>query len=699
MKKILFLTVSIVILTMGFIACNSSTPDPGPLGPFPSHLVVVEGAYYLAPDGCDATGDGTIEKPWFTFNRVQQVIMPGDTVYLRGGRFMIDDDTADNIVISSGETSIQNIGYAGIVLWRSGERGKPITYAAYPPDLAAGNRPIIDFSNWDGVMGPKDGISGNAAHGGTTNWPNYRDAPGGIVFGGKSRSTATGTPATGDALSADWIHLYGFDVTGIETDYDCGQVFFIWRGSHNTLENLRIYENGAKGLFIPDAYISSYNLIKNVDSFNNRSKTSFRANGSIDGFGMHLRAGSIGNVFYGCRAWLNGDDGFDIIQSAGQVIIDNCWAAFNGYGYIDTYTNEMAMTAFDTDSMFRLDNGLGIKAGGWNQNAAITRPPFSYPRHVVRYSLAVGNPHSGITTNHEVGTGNIYVNNTAYNNAVNFQMMHRGSFMPTHWANPPRNNVNAFDTTMRNNISWPGPLNGVTDASAYGADYTGAKIDGLGQSGANPAQIINRPKTGLIDDVRPYPEVDEDGLPVYVHKTSRERLTITGYSDSGNTTGQPNAWEDSNGTSVVAADVELLWDHINWAEYHVSWLDINSGIIENNSWSMVDNGGSLTNGIDLFEGVNVAMHNGTTVMRWAVNWQDQVADIVQNALNLTDDDFVSLDMNLFLTPRNADGSLPDINLVRPRPSSAAFGIGYTAPDVNRDGFGNRWKMAGARPTM
>jgi hypothetical protein len=201
--------------------------------------------------------------------------------------------------------------------------------------------------------------------------------------------------------------------------------------------------------------------------------------------------------------------------------------------------------------------------------------------------------------------GNVYVNNTAYNNCVNFQMMHREN-LPLSTIN----NVNAYNIVMKNNISWPGPRAG---------------------NAAN----------GIIDDVKWYPE---------------------------------------------------------WTAAQVSWLDIESGVIENNSWAMEDKGGKTNHARDPFAARSTAQPP-TPSLAEPANKDEQYKDIIQNALGLTDDHFISLDENLFLTPRKADGSLPDIDLVRPRPNSPAANIGYTAPDTNVDGYGDTWKTAGAIPLL
>ena len=48
---------------------------------------------------------------------------------------------------------------------------------------------------------------------------------------------------------------------------------------------------------------------------------------SADGFSTS----GTGNVFRGCRAWFNSDDGYDCINAKALVTFDNCWAFYNGY--------------------------------------------------------------------------------------------------------------------------------------------------------------------------------------------------------------------------------------------------------------------------------------------------------------------------------------------------------------------------------
>ena len=43
--------------------------------------------YYLAPNGNDNTGNGTINNPWFTLEKAWENVSPGDTIYMRGGTY------------------------------------------------------------------------------------------------------------------------------------------------------------------------------------------------------------------------------------------------------------------------------------------------------------------------------------------------------------------------------------------------------------------------------------------------------------------------------------------------------------------------------------------------------------------------------------------------------------------------------------
>jgi hypothetical protein len=150
----------------------------------------------------------------------------------------------------------------------------------------------------------------------------------------------------------------------------------------------------------------------------------------VDGFGCHPTQGSTGNVFRGCRAWFNSDDGFDCIGSSEAVTFENCWAFYNGFG-----------SKFE-----RLADGNGFKAGGYGSRS-VESLPNPIPRHVVRFCVAVANKNNGFYANHHMG-GDDWVNNTAYRNGVNFNMLCRAA--------DNRTDVDGFGHKMRNNLGYKG---------------------------------------------------------------------------------------------------------------------------------------------------------------------------------------------------------------------------------------------------
>nr|MBQ8890120.1 right-handed parallel beta-helix repeat-containing protein [Clostridia bacterium] len=132
----------------------------------------------------------------------------------------------------------------------------------------------------------------------------------------------------------DYWYFYGFDVTR-SADMQKG---FQVSGNHNTLDQINTYYNGNTGIQIsrytgtdlfPDW--PSYNLILNCTSYCNYD-AGFE---DADGFAAKLTCGE-GNVFDGCVAYNNADDGWDLYAkvetgSIGAVVIRNCVAYANGY--------------------------------------------------------------------------------------------------------------------------------------------------------------------------------------------------------------------------------------------------------------------------------------------------------------------------------------------------------------------------------
>lgn len=344
MKKFILLTG--LLLAVGLIRVFAATA-PTAASPAPTAA-----EFFVAPNG-DDHNPGTKERPFATVQRAQSAVKAGDTVYLRGGTYHLTEAQ-----IAHKERIYACVTY----LDKSGRPGKYITYSAYP-----GERPVFDYT----AVRPAD----------------YRVA----AF----------------YVTGSWLHLKGFEVTGVQvtitthTQSEC----FENHGSNNIYEQLSMHDGMAIGFYLLSG---SDNLILNCDAYRNFDSVSEnRRGGNTDGFGCHPRPGSKGNIFRGCRSWLNSDDGYDVINSAEATTFDHCWAFYNGYN--PAFTSE--------------GDGNGFKGGGYARRPA-GEIPNPVPQMTIRYCIAVGNKASGFYSNHHIN-GSFWYNNTAYHNHINFNMLNR----------------------------------------------------------------------------------------------------------------------------------------------------------------------------------------------------------------------------------------------------------------------------------
>ena len=344
--------------------------------------------YYVSPSGNDAAA-GTLTAPFKTIAQGQTAANPGDTVYFRGGVYAFVSTTAQ----------------IGIALTKSGTQGNPIRYWAFP-----GESPVFDFYGMTAAQRIK-----------------------------------------GVNLTASWIHLKGFEMRGVPQTASLKAhedwCIYVDGGSNNILELLNLHHNMGPGLFIING---GKNLILNCDSHDNWDAYSY-TNGSLDagqnadGFGFHsTNIADSGTVFRGCRAWWNADDGWDFIQAATAVTVENSWSWLNGYKAGTTTAS---------------GNGNGFKVGGYGLPPS--NVPAKVPQHMVRFCLAFNNRAAGFYQNHHLAPDFFY-NNTSYNNAAaNFNLL-------------GYKNGDASLGILRNNIAFMG--------AALSNAMTGTGVDAMNNS-------------------------------------------------------------------------------------------------------------------------------------------------------------------------------------------------------------------------
>ena len=129
----------------------------------------------------------------------------------------------------------------------------------------------------------------------------------------------------GVQLQGDYWHFRGITVT------KAGDTGFFIMGNNNTIEQCTSHHNQDAGFVIgvnsSRPGTGTNNLILNCDSYQNFDQSTNGEN--ADGFGMKENSGA-GNVFRGCRAWDNADDGWDFYGWASPVTVENCWAISQG---------------------------------------------------------------------------------------------------------------------------------------------------------------------------------------------------------------------------------------------------------------------------------------------------------------------------------------------------------------------------------
>ncbi len=332
---------------------------------------------YVAPNG-DDSNPGTIDQPFESLQKAQELVNPGDTVYIRGGTYQVREDQISKVVSSL---------FACITyLDKSGTEGNTIKYWAYPGEI-----PIFDFSNVK---------------------PANQRVVGIYVIG-------------------SYIHIKGLEMTGIQTTITTHtESYCIYsRGNNNISEELDMHDNVGTGL---RHYKGGGNLFLNCDSYRNWDYVSEDGSGgNNDGFGCHPDAGGTGNVFKGCRAWFNSDDGYDIIRADESVVFDSCWAFYNGFS-----------TSFQS-----LGDGNGFKAGGYAYDTA-DKIPNPVPRNTIEFCIAVRNKANGFYSNHHL-SGNYWYNNSAYQNPTNFNMLNRPSVDDAENIDGP-----GYDHVLKNNLAY-----------------------------------------------------------------------------------------------------------------------------------------------------------------------------------------------------------------------------------------------------
>lgn len=285
-------------------------------------------------------------------------------------------------------------------------------------------------------------------------------------------ASGAGSGTDAISISGDWYHVRGLTVTlaghnGIKIS-----------GDSNIVENCVVHDNGNTGLHLTGSAAPgpTGNLILNCDSYRNYDPP---IGGNADGFSAKWDIGPA-NVFNGCRAWENSDDGWDLWMGTNPVLITNCWAFRHGIDY-------WFSGSFN-------GNGNGFKLGGNYVGA---------PHTTVR-CISFGNAANGYDQNNNIA-GQTVDQNTGWNNgARNFNLNHGTNTTP----HIVRNNLSFAATssdsfrsgTLLTNNSWQVISPAPASADVQSIDESVA-VAPRNADGSLPAWPFLRPVVGgrLVD--------------------------------------------------------------------------------------------------------------------------------------------------------------------------------------------------------
>lgn len=316
---------------------SSTSPSSEATPPLPEGIDL-----YAAPEAA-ADGDGSKEKPYRFMDGVRN-LLPGRTLWLLGGRYPFG--TTQLITASKSAPEITDL---------------------YPATSEAERRVIAPIV--------ENGVEAKVAFDFSS-----------MTFASSNR---------GLSFSSDYWTLRNVEV------YGAGDNGIYVGGNHNVIEGVDVHDCRDSGIQIgrkssSDSSIEtwpSFNLIKNCTSHDNHDVSGEDS----DGFACKLTTG-IGNVFDGCIAYNNVDDGWDLYAKGetgpiGPVTLRNCVAFNNG---VTSYGVGTANS-----------DGNGFKLGG--EGIAVS--------HLVENCLAFDNLSCGFTDNSNPGTITM-IGCTAYNNGT-----------------------------------------------------------------------------------------------------------------------------------------------------------------------------------------------------------------------------------------------------------------------------------------
>lgn len=336
--------------------------------------------YYISPKGDDATGDGSLDKPWYNLAVAYSVAQPGDHIVCRGGTYHVSKYATD--------------GKLTIRMNKQASEAQPIVIRCYD-----GERPVLDFEqqlldcNRDRAKVGDRGILLTGNHH--------------IIFG---------------------LHIMHAADNAIKLE-----------GSYNRIERCEFSYNLDTGIQLGfghnfadtgfgsknDGTHCAYNDIIDCDSHHN---CDFDTNygSDADGFACKMHNGK-GNRFIRCRAWRNGDDAWDLFETDYSVLMAECWAwesaKAEDHAWVKEYLN--GTISFS-------GNGNGIKLGGNGTGGSSAGVHYAY--NCVAFGCNKSSSVKGFDCNHHKD-GHVVIGCLGFDNGYDYMFESGGSASNTFFYN------------------------------------------------------------------------------------------------------------------------------------------------------------------------------------------------------------------------------------------------------------------------
>ena len=192
----------------------------------------------------------------------------------------------------------------------------------------------------------------------------------------------------------------------------------IWleEATYCILENLDVYGCCNAGIQLRSG---GHNMVINCDSHDNFDYQDKGSN--ADGFADKQGDACPGNIYIGCRAWNNSDDGWDSygrVTSGTPTVYINCVTYNNGPKTFDL-SNHPRATGKDKDLSCFSGKDLSNFANGGNPNGFKVGGNGTIHDVELYRCLAVGHRSKGFDQNNNAGNMKV-INCTAYQNNINY---------------------------------------------------------------------------------------------------------------------------------------------------------------------------------------------------------------------------------------------------------------------------------------